>query len=304
MIHSPKAQCLFHHKTRFASMKHALLLLVSVLLLGQVSPAQKKPPVKKNVTRNFVLGITHNIYSAQLKEQRVLNIYLPDGYSPDSATRYPVLYLLDGSAHEDFIHIAGIVQFLNMIGDLPKIIVVGIANVDRKRDFTFPTTVAADKKDFPTTGGSAAFIAFMEKELQPFIQKQYKTTDDKMIIGQSLGGLLATEILLTKPQLFNQYMIVSPSLWWDNESLLEKAPALLKKQQDKNRQVYIAVGTEGDIMVNDAKKLHQLLEADNKTGAPLHFLLLPEEDHRTILHNSIYKGFQRLYPPAPAPKLP
>ncbi|MDB5281176.1 MAG: hypothetical protein JWO06_251, partial [Bacteroidota bacterium] len=78
----------------------------------------------------FILASTSTIQSNELGETRKLNIYLPEGYSPDSATTYPVIYLLDGSANEDFIHIVGIVQFLNMIGTLPKSIVVGIANVD------------------------------------------------------------------------------------------------------------------------------------------------------------------------------
>ncbi|MGO8056281.1 alpha/beta hydrolase-fold protein, partial [Rhizobium leguminosarum] len=61
------------------------------------------------------MGQIDKIQSIELSETRILNIYLPDGYSPDSSTTYPVIYLLDGSANEDFIHIVGIVQFLNMI---------------------------------------------------------------------------------------------------------------------------------------------------------------------------------------------
>ena len=79
---------------------------------------------------------------------------------------------------------------------MKKSIVVGIANVDRRRDFTFPTTIEADKKSYPTTGHSDKFIAFIKYELQPNIEKKYKVNTDKTIIGQSLGGLLATEILL------------------------------------------------------------------------------------------------------------
>jgi predicted alpha/beta superfamily hydrolase len=234
-------------------------------------------------TKQFVLGPVEEIHSTILNETRTLNIYLPDGYSPDSATTYPVIYLLDGSANEDFLHITGLVQFLTMIGKMPASIVVGIANVDRKRDFTFPTTVAADKKDFPTTGGSAKFITFLEKELQPFIEKRYKTNAVKTIIGQSLGGLLATEILLRKPTLFNNYIIVSPSLWWNNESLLAEA----KKLPKSSTKIYITVGTEGKQMEDDAKKLADTLQE-------VIFAPMPEEDHLTILHNAVYKAFLRL----------
>lgn len=114
----------------------------------------------------------------------------------DSAITYPLIYLLDGSANEDFVHVAGVVQFLTMIGAIPASIIAGIANVDRKRDFTFATTIAQDKMDYPATGKAAKFMAFIEKELQPFIQKKYKTNTVTTIIGQSLGGLFATEVLL------------------------------------------------------------------------------------------------------------
>jgi len=244
----------------------------------------------------FNIGLIDKIQSIELKETRILNIYLPEGYSPDSSTTYPVIYLLDGSANEDFIHIVGIVQFLNMVKSLPKSIVIGIANIDRRRDFTFPTTIEQDKKDYPTTGGSTKFMAFIEKELQPFIQKKYKTNTTKTIIGQSLGGLFATEVLLKKPYLFDNYMIVSPSLWWDNESLLTIAPRLLANQPDKKTRVYISVGKEGKEMEEDARQLAQILHASDKSNLQLNFLPLPDETHLTILHNSIYKGFEVLYP--------
>ena len=173
---------------------------------------------QSNKSKPFVLGVTDEIYSKELKEKRTLNIYLPEGYTKTDTIHYPVVYLLDGSADEDFIHVAGLYQFSSFewVNLVSKSIIVGIATVDRKRDFTYPTTITEDKIKYPTTGHSDVFIAFLEKELQPFVEKNYKANTEKTIIGQSLGGLLATEILLKKPFLFNTYIIISPSLWWDN----------------------------------------------------------------------------------------
>jgi predicted alpha/beta superfamily hydrolase len=84
--------------------------------------------------------------------------------------------------------------------------------VDRQRDFTFPTSSSELKTRFPNTGHSDKFISFIENELQPLMQSKYKANKNKTLIGESLGGLLATEVLLTKPTLFNKYIIVSPSL--------------------------------------------------------------------------------------------
>ena len=277
-------------------MKQISLLLLSFLLLSNFSEAQEKPTVKTISTKPFQLGNTIEIQSVQLSEKRTLNIYLPEGYDKNLKENYPVIYLLDGSANEDFIHIAGLVQFSAMIEVLPKSILVGIGNIDRKRDFTFPTTVTEDKKDFPTTGSSARFMSFIAKELQPYINKQYRTNASKTLIGQSLGGLLATEILLKKPDLFNTYVIISPSLWWDNGSLLSAAPELIKTLADKKINVYLSVGTEGKVMENDAGKLAEVLKKSTDKNLNLIFNPMPAESHLTILHNSVYQAFEALNP--------
>ena len=274
-------------------MKRIISIFVLILFIKTNLFAQSPEPHK---TTPFVLGIIDTIQSVELNEKRVLNIYLPEGYSPDSLTTYPVIYLLDGSANEDFIHIAGLVQFTNFpwVNTLPKSIVVGIANVDRRRDFTYPTTLAKDKEDFPTTGGSAKFISFIEKELQPYIERNYKTTPTKMLIGQSLGGLLATEILFEKPTLFSQYIIVSPSLWWDNESLLSVPPKIKAPGFQQNTFVYVAVGKEGKRMENDARKLVALLKANNPKYLRVHFEYFNDKSHADIFHQAVYNAFLSL----------
>ncbi|HEY5390504.1 MAG TPA: alpha/beta hydrolase-fold protein, partial [Hanamia sp.] len=239
------------------------LIVVFLMLHVSFLKAQDSLPSLKSVP--FILGKIVTISSKILNEKRILNIYLPKGYVENDTTRYPVIYLLDGSADEDFIHIAGLVQFLNFpwVNILPKSILVGIANVDRKRDFTFPTSVEEDKKESPTSGGSSNFISFIQKELQPFIEKNYKTNSTKTLIGQSLGGLLATEILFKNPGLFTRYIIVSPSLWWNDESLLQIRPLMDK---DNSALVNITVGNEGKIMENDAQKLEQMLKEYRKNS--------------------------------------
>lgn len=238
----------------------------------------------------FALGVIDQVRSVELGETRTLNVYLPQGYN-DTFAKYPVIYLLDGSADEDFIHIAGLVQFLNMIAKMPKSIVVGVANVDRKRDFTFPTQNNVDLKAMPTTGKSQKFINFIEKDLQPYVRQKYRTTLQRTIIGQSLGGLLAAEILLKKPELFDHYIIISPSLWWDDESLLKAAPELLRSHSYVGKKVYLSVGSEGKQMEADVLKFDQLLRL---AGIKPLFNPMPEENHLTILHNSVYKAFELL----------
>lgn len=264
-------------------MRHLLAILLPVILGINISTAQTTP---------FILGETHQLSSAVLNETRTLNVYLPGGYEQAVNTRYPVVYLLDGSANEDFIHIAGVMQFLTMIQHMPPTILVGIANKDRKHDFTFPTTVEKDKADFPTTGGSEKFIRFLDTELKPYVQQHFRTNDTTILIGQSLGGLLATEILLKHPAMFNNYMIVSPSLWWDQESLLKQAGKLPANAGNVHANVFLTVGKEGKKMEEPARQLGDVLKAT--PGLHVHYVPMPDETHLTILHNAAYKGFQLL----------
>lgn len=246
----------------------------------------------------FVLGTILEMQSKVLGETRTLNIYLPPGYNEKDTVKFPVIYLLDGSADEDFIHIAGLLQFANFpwVNMLPQSILVGIANVDRRRDFTYPTTIEKDKKDYPTTGSSPRFIRFLEAELQPLIENNYKTNSSKTIIGQSLGGLLATEILYKQPQLFTNYIIVSPSLWWDHESLLLRPPAVLEPGFHTPVSVFIAVGKEGKTMEGDARELVKILKQNQTKNLRVNFEYFDKEDHASILHHAVYNAFEKMNP--------
>jgi predicted alpha/beta superfamily hydrolase len=266
--------------------------------------AQKTASTSAENTKPFVLGVIEEIQSAQLQEKRILNIYLPEGYNKNDTVKYPVIYLLDGSADEDFIHVVGLVQFNSFpwINRVPQSIVVGIANVDRKRDFTFPSTIESEKKNYPTTGHSDKFIAFIEKELQPFIEKKYKTNSSKTIIGESLGGLLATEILLKKPTLFNKYIIISPSLWWDNGSLLKQTSVLFQEDFSQETEIYIGVGKEGlapsetpHVMEVDANLLTEKIKNTKSKSVTVYYDYLPEETHATIGHQAVFNAFRLLY---------
>lgn len=275
--------------------------VLTVLALCASTAFSQPGTTKQSATsRPLVLGQIDEIISEELNEKRLLNIYLPDGYNPKDTVTYPVIYLLDGSADEDFIHIAGLVQFnsFEWVSRVPKSIVVGIATVDRRRDFTFPTTIETDRKAYPTAGHSDRFISFIDKELQPYVRANYRTNKSKTIIGQSLGGLLAAEILVKKPTLFNKYIIVSPSVWWNDGSLL-KQPVSAFSDTD----IYIGVGKEGltptdipRVMEVDANLLADKLKSLNYKNVRVYLDYLPLENHATILHQAVSNSFRVLYP--------
>lgn len=276
-----------------------LFLNVSGLALGQTE--SQKP---NGDGKPFVLGVIDEIQSKELSEKRILNIYLPEGYNKQDTIRYPVIYLLDGSANEDFIHVVGLVQFYSFewINQVPRSIVVGISTVDRKRDFTFPTTIEAEKDKYPASGHSDKFISFIKNELQPYIESNYKANTSKTLIGQSLGGLLATEILFKNPILFNKYIIVSPSLWWDNGLLLKQDPEILNEAFNQHIDIYIGVGKEGltpgtipRVMEVDANLLAEKLKSARNNNLKVLFDYLPLENHATIMHQAISNAFRLFY---------
>lgn len=275
--------------TRFLS--STFILCISLFGFSQESDARY--PTEKQI---FPFGVVETIDSKILNEKRVLNIYLPQGYHPDSIVTYHTVYVLDGSANEDFPHIAGLVQFLNMYQLMPNSIVVGIANVDRYRDFTSLSTVKEDVEGIPNNGGLEKFMAFIEKEVQPFIAKNYKVNDHRTIIGQSLGGLLATEILIAKPDLFSDYIIVSPSLWWNDMALVNTTHKHFMEHQELEKRIFVSLGKEHPVMHEVADKLVDAIQKSGNKNITLFYEPILTEDHGTILHKAVYAAMEAFNP--------
>ena len=266
-------------------MKNQLLVYLAILLTSCNLNAQQIEP--------FSIGDRVTMHSVLLDEDRVLNVYLPHSYTNDSILTYPVIYLLDGSANEDFIHISGLVQFgsYSWINMIPESIVVGIENVDRTRDFTSTTRDMDHLRDYPQMGGSEQFIKFLTEEVQPHIERHYRTNGTNTLIGQSLGGLLATEILFKIPSSFNNYIIISPSLWYDFEYLLGQDPQDLSAVNS----IYIGVGKEGKIMEKVSKKLFKKIKKLKLDKTRINFQFFPKHDHGDVLHQAVYDAFDKTF---------
>lgn len=263
------------------------LLAISILASAALSRAQEPP--------DLTYGSVARLQSKVLNEERRINVFLPPAYEK-SSNRFPVLYLLDGSAHEDYFHVTSLIDFLATYDAMPGTIVIGISNVDRRRDFTPPTEDEKDRAAAPTGGGADKFVSFLETELIPYVDSHYRTNGTRTIIGQSLGGLLATKVLLEKPRLFDQYVIVSPSLWWNRQALLTSAGALLKKNQTPNRKIYLSVGDEHPEMKETARKLADLIRKSGWENLQFFYDYLAAENHATSLHISVYNAMKAFYP--------
>jgi predicted alpha/beta superfamily hydrolase len=280
--------------------KSSLILAILLLVMfRQVGMSQ----TKQASGTPLVLGKTYEIDSKILNEKRTINIYLPESYSEKDSLKYPVVYLLDGGMEEDFIHVVGLYQFNGFpwINRVSPSIVVGICNKDRKRDFTFPSSQKEERIKYTTSGHSDAFISFLEKELQPFITSNFKTSSNKTLIGESLGGLLATEVLLKKTTLFDTYIIISPSIWWDDGSLLNVKSDVFDCTYKGKLEVYIGVGKEGlapcetkHVMEVDANVLADKLKCTGNPAQKIHFDYQPDENHATIAHQAVFNALKWL----------
>lgn len=258
---------------------------VWTLTLGCVhqQPTTAGEPV--TIARSFCLD------SQLLGETRRYNVMLPPGHA-DPATRYPILLLLDGGIDEDFHHLSGLVQVSVGNGTMRPMLVVGIENTERRRDLTGPTQVASDRDIAPRVGGSARFRRFLAEELLPAIRRDYRTTAETAIAGESLAGLFVVETLLLQPDLFDDYIAVSPSIWWNHYALLDAAPGLLVDDARRGKHVFLSVGDEGET-VPRLSAFAQELEA----WTEVHYEPLPQETHATILHPAALRAFRTLLSP-------
>ncbi len=264
---------------------------------GWIKPGWTPPSAKREAKlleeRPVSIGTSYGMRSTRLKEFRRINVWLPPGYE-EGEQRYPVLFLLDGGEKEDFHHITGLVQISSAYGTTRPMIVVGIENTDRRRDMTFPSSDPQDRKDAPTSGGSERFREFLREELQPWVQRRYRTSGDTAVMGESLAGLFVVETFLKEPDLFDDYIAVSPSLWWDRQSLNGHALGLLKARHFSGKRLFLTVADEGEAMGVDA--LAATLRTAQPAGLDWRFEPMSEESHATIYHPAAMKALRALYP--------
>jgi predicted alpha/beta superfamily hydrolase len=281
-------------------------IAVSILLISSIYPAAAQQSalgsngqatLSETRAEPLSFGETFTIDSRVLNETRRINVYLPAGYKESATTRMPVLYMPDGGMAEDFLHVAGLVQVLTGNGTMRPFLLVGIENTERRRDMTGPTQNENNKKIAPHVGGSAAFRKFIREELMPQVGRRYRTTGETAIVGESLAGLFVVETFLLESDLFDTYIAFDPSLWWNDQKLLDNAAQLLRSRPMLKKTLYFASSDEKGI-IDTAVRLQDILEKNAPTGVKWHYEKMPEETHGTIYHPAAVRAFRSLFKPA------
>ncbi|WIY70334.1 alpha/beta hydrolase-fold protein [Aquidulcibacter paucihalophilus] len=271
-------------------------LLATGAILAAASPveAQSEPTP-------IVIGQSYALPSAVLGATREINVWLPPGYA-ESGRSYPVLYLLDGgTTWQDFHHISGLAQLGTVNGTTRDIILIGIASVDRRNELALPTENPELIARYPTHGQSERFRRFIADEVQPFVESRFRTNGETALMGESLAGLFVVETFLKEPQMFDAWVAVSPSLWWDGGRLAQQSGAHLRDHSNDARTLILTMGNEGA----EAQALMETLTANLREhaspGLTWTFQPRPDETHATIYHGAALDAVRRLYavpPPA------
>jgi predicted alpha/beta superfamily hydrolase len=277
-----------------------LICVFTILLFSFKTKAQKSEPIKSDQ------GEVVTMHSSILKEDRKILIYTPkDSVNPEK--RYPVIYVLDADNH--FAQMVEYSKYLSRqdVYVVPPLIVVGITNTDRVRDLT-PSKSNFDYSGKPDTtanapyknsGGNERFFQFIQKELLPYVNSNYKTQPYRIFAGHSFGGLTAINCLINYPDMFNAYIAVSPSFWWDQRFLLKDADKKLKVGSTLSKTLFFSDGNEGSSpgspFHTDVLKFDSLLKKRNVKGLNFEYISYPIESHMTVPIKSYYDGLRFVY---------
>ncbi|QTH73354.1 alpha/beta hydrolase-fold protein [Pseudoalteromonas xiamenensis] len=250
--------------------------------------------VTANEPLNF--GEKASIESNVLGETRPLWIYTPDKLEDNK--RYNVVYLLDAGEH--YFTVAGVLKSLIDNEQIPNLMLVGVETTNRPRDYfpslngeatTIPQQFIADKH-IETNADN--FVQFLKMELFPYIEKKYKTYPNKTLIGHSNAGTFALHAFYNYPDLFNNYLIVSPNAWWTPEQINQNL-SNVAKQPRNNESLYITIASEGGHFYSGVMNLAAQLEAVQPKGVNWQIKQYPTRTHMSAILPAVTEGMEALF---------
>jgi len=259
-----------------------IIITITLILLSKISFAESQ--------KNPVLsGYMYEHQSKVLDQNRRYLVSLPERYYSNNR-HYPTLYVIDGDFQ--FQHTSALITNLSRMGKIPPMIVIGVAN-QGQQDYIYHTTWASE--DNPEYGGAPLFNRYLEQELVPLINKNYRTNSQQALAGYSLGGLFTTYAMMQADTSFNAFIAMSPSAWFDNESLTKKLPTHIAKFKSTPPPLFLSVANEEGMGV---RKLVDALKDNTKAKQAWHwqFKTYPEETHFSTAMPALYDALTFLAP--------
>ena len=290
-------------------MRTVYWLLVLLIACGSVS--QKEAPTSKDVINDKVIDTIH---SKILNEDRFIWLHIPEA-ARNTTKKFPVVFLFDAEANFDATK--------NTLDKLSRessskaageVILIGIGNIWlRYRDYS-PSHINSspwvDESAAKTTGGGEAFISFLEKELLPYIEKKYPVSSSRTLIGHSMGGLQVINILLKHKELFDNYIAIDPSMWWDDQKLLNESASILHDRPFDNKRLFLAIANEQDkkmtmeqvrkdtsaktVLIRPSFLLADLVEKNKQNKLRFEWKFYKEDHHMTVNTPATYDALKTI----------
>ena len=219
-----------------------------ILLLVALSSSCKKEAFVFGETKEFTLRSAANGAKYNIK------VGLPDNYNP--AEKYATIYVLDGK--EIFGYVANRCKEISSQQGTQNVLVVSIGyGKDRSIDYT-PTKMSS------VTGGAPEFLNFIETQLIPKVEHDYQadtSRDSRVILGHSYGGLFGAYAFCVNNKVFGNYIMLSPSLWFDKYVALQMEKDNRLRNKSRKQLVFMGIGAneERDRMLSPFDSFHQML---------------------------------------------
>lgn len=240
------------------------------------------------------------LHSAILNEDRAFQIYIPPELGPGAKA----IYVLDGQ-----VQFKAVVDALNALGE-SRHLVIGIGNIWlRDRDYTptrVPPSSFVDAAAAAVSGGGEQFFAHLANELLPYVDSRYPVGSSRILIGHSLGGLLAVNILLNHPGVFGRFIVIDPSMWWDNGRLVTEASSRLRRSfaptalflaiansKNRDRNDIDAVRsdtTENTALIRPSVLLLDQVKAHQGNGIDFGWRYYKDQEHMTVFLPAVKDG--------------
>jgi len=255
--------------------------------------------------------VTHLLYSEQLQQHYLIDVFLPKGYQAKESEyqfpKYPVIYVLNSRPN------AVMAAMMRHVSEMSREIIVGIDFADK--DGNSIESFAAYTRDLTPTpdddwaqvssagpGGRAEdFINFINNEVKPLINKTYNVNKyNQTLVGHSFGGLFGLYVLFNHSDSFNRYVIASPSLWWDDAVIFKQEEKYAGTHTNLAKKVFLSVGSKElasgpQGMIDKIRKMSEKLKSRNYPDLDLWFNIFEDETHLSVVAISIQKGIEKVF---------
>jgi predicted alpha/beta superfamily hydrolase len=262
----------------------------------------------------FYLGTADSVFSNEYKATRNFLVYLPTEVrdKKDSAARYPVLYVLDGGSH--YLSVAGMVKELSeFAGDMmiPKMIVVCIPPYNRTNELTpYPIPKSKLMPYTKETGGADKFTRFLENDILNYVASKYPVSNYRTLVGHSFGGIFALHILAKHKNLFDNYIVIDPSTWYDDRKFSKQVLDSLSKNNYAGKSLFIGIANTTEIADTSIVKKEKSLYSEHErsilafctgvrtlknNGLRFYSKYYPDDDHVSVTTIATYDGLRTIF---------